>query len=212
MNSKNFLTSASNPQPWRLERLSVEAPKPEIPQVSVNPATPEQVAQQAHQQGYAAGFSEGRNAGYQAGQQSAALEVERLQQLLETLDAAVQQAGQTLSVDALALALELAQQMLRQALKVDPALLLPILCNIMETLPQHTQHPHVYLHPEDVVLVRQHMQGEMAAGGWKILEDARIERGGCKVETQTMEIDATLPSRWQRLAAALGQDSDWLAQ
>jgi flagellar assembly protein FliH len=35
--------------------------------------------------------------------------------------------------------------------------------------------------------------------------------GSCRVETANNQIDASLPTRWKRLAAALGKDSDWLA-
>ncbi|MGH8429807.1 MAG: FliH/SctL family protein, partial [Solimonas sp.] len=47
--------------------------------------------------------------------------------------------------------------------------------------------------------------------GWCVVEDAQMERGGCRVETATNQIDASVATRWQRIAAALGKESDWLA-
>jgi len=50
----------------------------------------------------------------------------------------------------------------------------------------------------------------LSHSGWKILEDTRMARGGCRVETANSQIDATLPSRWQRVLAAIGQEGSWL--
>ncbi|MFX5705399.1 FliH/SctL family protein [Acinetobacter baumannii] len=50
----------------------------------------------------------------------------------------------------------------------------------------------------------------MAQQGWKIEEDAHLDRGGCRVETRTNQIDATTPTRWQRLGESLSKQLDWL--
>jgi flagellar assembly protein FliH len=47
--------------------------------------------------------------------------------------------------------------------------------------------------------------------GWKIADDRQLEPGSCRIETANNQIDASLPTRWQRLAASLGKESDWLA-
>ncbi len=46
--------------------------------------------------------------------------------------------------------------------------------------------------------------------GWRVIDDPTIERGGCKVDTASNQIDATVASRWQRLSLALGKDIDWI--
>ena len=170
----------------------------------------EAIHQQAHQEGYQAGFTEGAEAGYQQGALGAAEELRQLQALLGQVTEAIGELEQAMSDDLLALALGISKQMLRHALKVKPELLLPVVRSAMESLPQNTPHPHLHLHPEDAVLVRAGMQAEAAQGGWKIIEDHRITRGGCRIETQVSETDATIENRWQRLAMALGQDASWL--
>jgi flagellar assembly protein FliH len=37
-----------------------------------------------------------------------------------------------------------------------------------------------------------------------------VAPGGCRVDTEQCEIDATLPTRWRRLLAGLGRSDDWL--
>jgi flagellar assembly protein FliH len=191
-------------QRWEPESLNLA--KVQLPTAK----TLEEIHQQAHQEGYDIGFNEGVAAGYQEGKAHAEQEALRLSDLLGSVEEAVSQVDQATSEALLGLALEIAKQVLRQALRTKPELLLPVVRGAMESIPQYSQHPHLHLHPEDAALVRTHMQAEIGHGGWKIIEDQRMERGGCRIETAAVEVDATLPSRWQRLSAALSQDVSWL--
>lgn len=170
----------------------------------------ENIHQQAHEEGYGAGHAEGLAAGRKQGQAQAEEEARRLAALLASVETAVGQFEQDTAEALLGLALKIAEHILRQALKAKPELLLPMVQGVMEGVPQHAPHPHLHLHPEDAALVRTHMSSELTQGGWRIIEDQRIARGGCRIETAISEVDATLPHRWQRLAAALGQDLRWL--
>jgi flagellar assembly protein FliH len=170
----------------------------------------EALHQQVHDEGYQAGFKEGAEAARQQREALLAEEVSQLRELLEPMSAAMRDFDQVMRMELLALALEISRQLLRQALKVKPELLLPIVQSAMESLPQNSPHPHLHLHAEDAALVRAGMQSEMLLGGWKIIEDQHISRGGCRIETPVSEIDATIENRWQRLATMLGQDIGWL--
>ena len=65
------------------------------------------------------------------------------------------------------------------------------------------------LNPEDVTLVEAHVGAELQAAGWTVRADPAIERGGCKAEAASGEVDATVATRWQRVMAALGKDLPW---
>lgn len=158
------------------------------------------IQQQAHDEGYQAGYA----AGVQDAQRMAAL-AEAMQQALQQLDQQVAQ-------DLLALSLEVARQMVQQALKVNPEILLNIINSAIGSLPHFNQGAHLIMHPDDAVLVREKMGEQLAHSGWKIFENAQIARGGVKVETSNSQIDATLAIRWQHIVAALGQDNSWLQQ
>jgi flagellar assembly protein FliH len=58
--------------------------------------------------------------------------------------------------------------------------------------------------------VKLNLAEELAEGGWQLIEDSSIERGGCMVETPSNQIDATNGMRWKRISDALGQPSEWL--
>jgi flagellar assembly protein FliH len=68
------------------------------------------------------------------------------------------------------------------------------------------------VHPADAALIRKAAEDDsaLAALPWKIVEDAHIERGGCRLETPTTEVDATLETRWRRVLASLGRDDPWI--
>jgi flagellar assembly protein FliH len=57
--------------------------------------------------------------------------------------------------------------------------------------------------------VRAHV-GDEAPGAWRIVEDHRVEPGGCRVVSPTCEVDATLATRWKRVVEALGRDASWI--
>lgn len=194
-------------QRWQPEALDgADLQKVKLPTAEVV----ENIHQQAHQEGYDIGYNEGVAAGYQKGSAQAEDEVRRLRDMLAAVEEAIGQFGKATSDELLNVALEISKQILRESLKAKPELLLPIVRSAMESVPQHSQHPHLHLHPEDAALVRTHMQAEIALGAWRIVEDQRIERGGCRIETTAAEIDATIGNRWQRLASALGKDLSWL--
>lgn len=207
--ARNFISGEELPevQPWTPQ--GIEATAPDV----LRPPTAEELERlhlESRQEGYETGRREGWEAGYREGLVQAQAEAERLRGLADTLAAALRDVEQELGQELLALALDISKQMLRQALKVKPELLLPVVRSAIESLPHHAQHPHLHLHPEDAALVRRMLETELPHAGWKVVEDMRIARGGCRIETTTSELDATLPGRWQRIAAALGQENDWL--
>ena len=169
----------------------------------------EQIHQQAHEEGYQAGYAEGAQRA-RLEEQAARDEAQRLAEMVGMLDTELQQVDQQVAQGLLDLSMELARQMLQQALKVKPELLLSVVSEAIGNLPHFSQHAHLILHPSDAELVRGKMGEQLDHTGWKIFEDAQMERGGCRVETAHSQIDASLATRWKRVVSSIGQDSSWL--
>ncbi len=169
------------------------------------------IQEQAREEAYAAGHAEGLAAGLAEGREAAAGEAARLAQLAAGFAEQTRQTDETVSQQLLDLALDLARAMLKSALAVQPERVIPVVREAVRYLPAMQQPALLYLHPDDLALVQQRIGDELAKTGWQLAEDATIEAGGCRVETPSNQIDATLPVRWQRLAAALGQNAGWLA-
>jgi flagellar assembly protein FliH len=162
------------------------------------------------EQGNAAGFEQGRADGLAQGRAEAADERTQLQKIAQTFSEEVAQADERIAVDVLNLALDLSKAMLKTALNLRPELVIPVVAEAIRYLPTVQQPALLTLHPDDAQLVNSQLGNELSKSGWRVVEDAQIERGGCRVETASNQIDATVTSRWQRIAAALGNDSDWL--
>lgn len=163
----------------------------------------ERMHAEAREQGYAAGHAEG----IAAARQSAA----RIDALLASLQQSIREIDQHVADQLLATAVEIANQVLRQSLRVKPELLLPVVREAVATLNAHLGHPALYAHPEDAALIRSELGDQLASNNWRLIEDASLTVGGCRVELGASEVDATLETRWRRVIESIGISQDWLA-
>jgi flagellar assembly protein FliH len=124
----------------------------------------------------------------------------------------VAEADETIANDVLELALQLARAMLRTALEVKPELILHVVREAIGYLPVLQQPASLYLHPLDAELVRTNIGEELHDSGWQLKEDPALARGGCRIDTASNQIDATVQARWARLTAAVGMHVEWLGE
>jgi flagellar assembly protein FliH len=188
-------------------RVVVAAPVIQGPSDEELAAIHEQARLAGHQQGHGAGYADG----LAIGRAEAAKELEHLQSIALEFSQALAAADETIAADVLDLALHLAKSMLRNALEIKPELVIAVVREAIEYLPVVQQPAVLMLHPADMPLVRQAIGEELDKGGWRVVQDATIARGGCKVDTATNQIDAQVSARWDRLTHALGKNVDWLA-
>ncbi len=169
-----------------------------------------QAREEGHADGHAEGFAAGHAEGLTQGRIAAAQEREQLQALLSGFTQELGHANELVARDVLRLSLDLAKAMLKTALAVKPELVLPVIDDALRYLPIAQAPLLLQLHPDDAALVQSTMGGGLAASGWRVQGDAGIQRGGCRVETGSNQIDAEIGTRWQRLATALGEPDRWL--
>lgn len=167
----------------------------------------ESIRQRAHDEGYA----EGRDAGYAAGIQQARSEAAQIHELLQNLQAALNELDEQVAQSLLDLSLEVARKMVGETLQVKPEVILKVVGGAIGNLPHFNQNAHLVVHPDDAELLRKHMGEQLSHAGWKIFTDAQIERGGCRAETAHSQVDATAETRWKRIVESIGQDKSWLA-
>ncbi len=175
----------------------------------------EQIHQQARDSGYQEGFEEGRRSGHEAGyaaghEEGKALGEEAAQQLLAVaarLDESLQALDGEVTAELTALVLEVAREVLRQTLLVQPETVVGVVRDALSQLPH--QHASIYLHPDDVALVRSYAGDQLSHAGHRIHEDVRLQRNDVTIEAAGTHIDATLATRWRRVVETLGQDIPW---
>lgn len=166
----------------------------------------EAIYQQAREEGRLAGYQEGR----EQGAQENTTEQQRLYLLASTFEQELGKLDQQVAQDILALAIDIARKVVGQAIEVKPELVLSVIETALRQLPVTTQPLRLKLHTQDAALVREHFTNQASPSKWEIAEDSQIEPGGCHVEGGGCEVDATLPTRWQRTLASLGQEQPWL--
>jgi flagellar assembly protein FliH len=170
----------------------------------------EAIREAASADGHAEGLAAGHAEGLALGRAEAADEAARLRAIADTFSQALAHADETIAADVLELALHLARSMVRSAFEVRPELVIPVVREAIEYLPVLQQPALLMLNPQDAPIVRAAIGEELDKGGWRVVEDQQVGRGGCKVDTASNQIDAQAALRWQRLAQALGKNVEWL--
>lgn len=163
------------------------------------------VQQEGYEEGYRDGMAalEGFKKSY-ASQMS-----ERVGQLLASFDQQLTSLESQLADSVVECAVLLARQVLRQELRARPEVVVDVAREAVETLVNSARQVVVRVHPDDLSLVAEGAAEALAARGARLQADVAIARGGCRVESDTGGVDATLESRWHRAAAALGRSIAW---
>ncbi|WP_019939099.1 flagellar assembly protein FliH [Bordetella sp. FB-8] len=162
--------------------------------------------QAGHAEGHSSGHAEGLVRGREQGQQEAAHLHALVGRVAQAMSDMEEQMGQSL----ITLALDIAAQVLRGELAEHPESMLHAVREVLHLNPAAPQGVmRLWVHPEDIELVRLHLADELKDANWRVLADESIERGGCRAESPYGDIDATLSTRWRRVAASLGRNANW---
>jgi flagellar assembly protein FliH len=159
--------------------------------------------------GYQAGYDQGHAQGFEQGQSEAREEAARLAALAVTFKSALDGAQGAISETLVALALDIAQQVVRQHVQHDPTALIAAAREVLATEPALVGAPALIVSPADLPVVEAYLMEELQTRGWTVRTDASVERGGCRAQAGTGEVDAGIDTRWERVAAALGKVSTW---
>jgi flagellar assembly protein FliH len=196
-------------------------PEPEVDKAALFEAELEQVRVAARAQGIATGHVAGQALGYQAGydqghaqgfaqgQAEAREEAARLAALAHTFKAALDGAQGAISETLVTLALDIAQQVVRQHVQHDPTALIAAAREVLASEPALLGAPALIVSPADLPVVEAYLMEELQTRGWTVRTDPAVERGGCRAQAATGEVDAGIETRWERVAAALGKVSTW---
>ena len=168
----------------------------------------EHARQEARQTGYAAGFAEGLAAGQAQAEAMGRAEALRLAQTVENLERCIAELNQRVADDLLALSIEVARQVVRQAVDVKPELLLGVVREALQQLP--LLHAAIHLHPDDASLVRLRAGDQLAHAGHRIHDDPKLQRGDVIIEAGGSHLDASLAARWRRIVEGLGHNAPWI--
>lgn len=210
------------PHPLRPPKEEEPPPPEPEPEILIQLPTAEEVEEirrQAHeagfqegrdagyQDGYATGQKEGYEAGHKEGYTPAAEAAQSIVALAAKLDSALAELDPQVADELATLALEVAQEVLRQTLRTQPETVVNVVRDALTHLPH--QHANIYLHPADAALVRQYAGDQLVHAGHRIHEDQRLNHGDVLLEAGGAQVDASVANRWRRVVATLGRNVAW---
>jgi flagellar assembly protein FliH len=167
----------------------------------------ESIQQRAHAEGFDKGKQEGFTFGHKEGLTQARQQLqhytERLEQLLNCLSEPLHELDNQVEQELLKLVIAIVRQLVRREVKSDPNMIVGVVREALSILPVASRNVRLILHPEDADLIREVYALADNEVGWSLIEDPVITRGGCKVVTDSSQIDATLDSRLASLIAPL---------
>lgn len=166
-----------------------------------------------HAEGHEAGLAAGREAGHAEGlaqaREQGAEEARQLHALVEACATSIGSLEEKMGQSLLTLALDIAQQVVRTTLAEQPETVASAVREVLHINPTAGGQMRLWANPADIELIRLHLADELKEGHWRVLADESIARGGCRAETPFGDIDATLQTRWRRVAASLGRNVNW---
>lgn len=158
-------------------------------------------------------FAKGREAGLAKAKQETQTALDQLKAQVAALERTLgllvqplQQMDAEVEQQLAALALLIARQLVRRELQLDPAQVIAVIRETVALLPVAAREVRVHLHPQDAAVVRERLAMPATERAWHIVEDPVMQRGGCRVTTDTANIDARLETRINAVAVAMFGD------
>ncbi|MBU2754386.1 flagellar assembly protein FliH [Acidithiobacillus sp. CV18-2] len=216
----------ANLRAWRMPQMSGIATATSAQEVEENPPAEEageevepqdlrlptaealqKMVAQAEEEGRQRGREEGYAAGRAEGLQAARKDIETFRQLVEQLAVPVEQLSDGVEQALLALALELARQVIRQELQTHPEQILPLLREALVSVPIAGGAAVLRLHPQDCALVEEQLP-ELVDAGVTLAPDEALERGSLIVQAG-LDMDSLRPDRrWRERSEASATELD----
>jgi len=143
--------------------------------------------QESHDRGYKEGLATGKK--------QAAEVVQHLNTILESLHTPFKELDEQVEQELVSLSITIARQLIRRELKTDPGQVIAVVREAVSNLPVASRNVRIYLHPEDAAVVKENLAATEGESAWTIVEEPVMSRGGCRVVTDTSQIDATVEKR-----------------
>ncbi|MDQ0653183.1 flagellar assembly protein FliH [Pseudomonas cedrina] len=206
---------------WSLPSFDPHVPQPEpepvieppvemeeVPLDEVQPLTLEElesIRQEAYNEGFAAGEKDGfRSTTLKVRQEAeAALSVKlaSLERLMGGLFDPIAEQDSQIEKAMVGLVQHIARQVIQRELVLDSSQIESVMREALKLLPLGVGNVRLYINPQDFEQVKA--LRERHEETWRIVEDAALQPGGCRVETEHSRIDATVETRISQIMAKL---------
>ncbi|MCP1508025.1 flagellar assembly protein FliH [Pseudomonas marginalis] len=202
----SFDPHVPEPEPEPVVETPVEME--EVPLDEVQPLTLEElesIRQEAYNEGFAAGEKDGfRSTTLKVRQEAeAALSVKlaSLERLMGSLFEPIAEQDSQIEKAMVGLVEHIARQVIQRELVLDSSQIESVMREALKLLPLGVGNVRLHINPQDFEQVKA--LRERHEETWRIVEDAALQPGGCRVETEYSRIDATVETRISQIMAQL---------
>ena len=202
----SFDPHVPEPEPEPVEELPEESQ--EVPLDEVQPLTLEEL-ESIRQEAYNDGFSAGEKDGFRSSTLKVRQEAEAalgaklgsLERLMRSLFDPIAEQDSQLEKAMVGLVEHIARQVIQRELVLDSSHIESVMREALKLLPLGVGNVRLYINPQDFEQVKA--LRERHEETWRIVEDAALQPGGCRVETEHSRIDATVETRISQIMAKL---------
>ena len=202
----SFDPHVPEPEPEPVEEPPVEME--EVPLEEVQPLTLEElesIRQEAYNEGLVAGEKDGfRSATLKVRQEAEValgVKLASLERLMGSLFDPIAEQDAQLEKTMVGLVEHIARQVIQRELVLDSSQIESVMREALKLLPLGVGNVRLYINPQDFEQVKA--LRERHEETWRIVEDAALQPGGCRVETEYSRIDATVETRISQIMAKL---------
>ncbi|MGR0137200.1 MULTISPECIES: flagellar assembly protein FliH [Pseudomonas] len=202
----SFDPHVPEPEPEPVEELPVEME--EVPLEEVQPLTLEElesIRQEAYNEGFAAGEKDGFRSTTlkvrQEAEAALAVKLASLERLMGSLFEPIAEQDTQIEKAMVRLVEHMTRQVIQRELALDSSQIESVMRGALKLLPLGVGNVRLYINPQDFEQVKA--LRERHEETWRIVEDAALQPGGCRVETEHSRIDATVETRISQIMAKL---------
>ncbi|AZF22591.1 flagellar assembly protein FliH [Pseudomonas sp. R3-52-08] len=206
---------------WSLPSFDPHVPEPEpepveeppaqmeeVPLEEVQPLTLEEleaIRQEAYNEGFAAGEKDGFRSTTlkvrQEAEEALSGQLASLERLMGNLFDPIAEQDSQLEKSMVGLVQHIARQVIQRELVLDSSQIEGVMREALKLLPLGVGNVRLYINPQDFEQVKA--LRERHEETWRIVEDAALQPGGCRVETEHSRIDATVETRISQIMTKL---------
>jgi len=163
-----------------------------------------QIAQRALDAAYERGIAEGFRAGSAYVENESGEMAKRIDAFMESIQSQYANMDSEVADALLNLSFSLARQVVRSELELRPELVASSVRDALGSLASKATYPTLYLNPSDIGLIKPALDEELKLRGCRLVPDPAMKRGGCRMESDSSHVDATIESRWERALLNMG--------
>lgn len=208
----------SKPSRWHYEPPEQDDEEEELKPLTADEL--EQIREAAREEGFKAGYNQGHQEGHQSGHQEglelgqkegfekgfeqgmadgkAAMEAQSqgLTELLNNLSQPARKLTNEVEAEVLEMVFALTEAICLDIPHQQPDIVKKAVREALDVLPVTDQKVVIHLNPDDLDLIEQlYDEEELKQQGWLLSKDELLERGGCRVTTDSSSVDYTISSR-----------------